>query len=878
MALGNVGSMAVALLGDMKDFDKKMDGATKKVSTFDKTVGKMGKAVTKAAKLAAAAAATAVVAFGASAVKTFVEFDTEMRNVFTLMPDLSAEAREAMEEDVKALAEQIGVLPNEVIPALYQALSAGVPQENVFEYMAVAGETAIGGTIALEDAVVGLAQVMNAYGAEVDTVRDYSDIMFSIVRDGITTMEELSGELFKVAPVAADLGIAFSSIAGWAAELTSQGVPTAEAFSYMKVALNELSKTGTIASDTFEKAAGVTFPAFIDAGGDLAGAFEIIDDYASDAGISVKDMFGSIEAGGAVLQATGVHFDSFTKKVNNAEEAGGNTRAAYEEMAAGVRHELDKLAVWWQNLKLDIGGDLTENLQDLLGWLQDNREAIGDGIKATFDAIIDGLAWLKDNADAVKKALIVISVGLAAIVVYTNPLVAIAAAIAAIVLELNKADTSTVVAEFDNLRDSVDSFLRVVDQADQGQVNQFLNKYRAAVLEALQASLELRDITDDVYVDLVNQVLTLDEAVAGMDTESQITAFMDGADAILASTEALETYQSTSVEANETAADAVTTSVGTQIDAIEEVRRALAEYRDSQTETTRKVVQAVNDEREARSSLTADEIAALDALMAARTQAALDLAKVNAEIKSDYEQMWEGIKNEAANSLEEVAHTFINFADTREEEEKTHQQNLQDIRDEYAGKSDAALQTALGIEESAYKQHRTTIAGTLRDMFGDFISYLSDQLLAMAAAETVKSIAAFLSLNPVVGTASALAAGQYAVGAAGVAILASSIPGYAEGGLLPGPIGSPQIIMAHGGEEVSTPEQQAARGIDYELLGQAVAAGFLDALEDISQGPRNQTTVVRLDPSQRAQALYGELQMENERRGGAARLADALGL
>jgi len=79
MALGNVGSMAVALLGDMKDFDRKMDGATKKVSTFDKTVGKMGKAVTKAAKAAALAAAAAVTAFGVSAVKTFVEFDTGMR-------------------------------------------------------------------------------------------------------------------------------------------------------------------------------------------------------------------------------------------------------------------------------------------------------------------------------------------------------------------------------------------------------------------------------------------------------------------------------------------------------------------------------------------------------------------------------------------------------------------------------------------------------------------------------------------------------------------------------------------------------------------------------------------------------------------------------
>jgi len=870
MALGNVGSMAVALLGDMKDFDRKMDGATKKVSTFDKTVGKMGKAVTKAAKLAAAAAATAVVAFGASAVKTFVEFDTEMRNVFTLMPDLSAEAREAMEEDVKALAEQIGVLPNEVIPALYQALSAGVPQENVFEYMAVAGETAIGGTIALEDAVVGLAQVMNAYGAEVDTVRDYSDIMFSIVRDGITTMEELSGELFKVAPVAADLGIAFSSIAGWAAELTSQGVPTAEAFSYMKVALNELSKTGTIASDTFEKAAGVTFPAFIDAGGDLAGAFEIIDDYASDAGISVKDMFGSIEAGGAVLQATGVHFDSFTKKVNNAEEAGGNTRAAYEEMAAGVRHELDKLAVWWQNLKLDIGGDLTENLQDLLGWLKENQEAIGDGMKAVFDGIVDGLAWLKDNGTAVKNALIAISVGLAAIAIYTNPLLAVAAAIGAIVFELNKADTSTLTHSFDTLRESVSAFLALVDQTDQGDVTQFLNNYRAAVLKAGQDTWELGQIGDDVYTDFVNQVLALDEAVWDLDTEKQVTAFMDGADAILLSVDALKIYASTSIDANTRAAEAAARGSRVIVEALEDERDALGETSTAVITHSQIVAEAIEDEREARSSLTADEIAALDASMAAKTAA---IIRHREEVEA-WNEKWKSITTD---TVADVLWTIT---------------------------------TALADEEATYEETRTKITGIIKDGFNDMVNaivrsgidsateWVVDQLWIMATEAELASAATstalggiLLPLTAIAGTLTVLSdlisgkstgvqglnkwltnliygAGTYEGNQFGNVTVTPNAPGFADGGIVPGPIGSPMNAVVHGGEEVSTPEQQAARGIDYELLGQVVTAGYIDAITEMGgTGSSSSSADLR---TKLAQLLYDPLQVEAERRGGTA--------
>ena len=174
--------MAVALLGDLTDFDKKMDAATGKVSAFDKGVAKMGKAVTKAAKAAALAAAAAVVAFGVSAVKSFVEFDTGMREVFTLMPELSAEAKEAMMADVQELAETIAVVPEEVIPALYQAISAGVPKENVFEFMEIAGKAAIGGVTELAIAVDGLTTVTNAYGSEVISVKEVADMIVFITR------------------------------------------------------------------------------------------------------------------------------------------------------------------------------------------------------------------------------------------------------------------------------------------------------------------------------------------------------------------------------------------------------------------------------------------------------------------------------------------------------------------------------------------------------------------------------------------------------------------------------------------------------------------------------------------------------------------------
>jgi len=35
-----------------------------------------------------------------------------------------------------------------------------------------------------------------------------------------------------------------------------------------------------------------------------------------------------------------------------------------------------------------------------------------------------------------------------------------------------------------------------------------------------------------------------------------------------------------------------------------------------------------------------------------------------------------------------------------------------------------------------------------------------------------------------------------------------NIPGFASGGIVPGPVGTPQLAVVHGGEEVRTPAQQ----------------------------------------------------------------------
>jgi phage-related protein len=144
--------------------------------------GKLGDFSKKAA-LAFAGAGLAAAGFGVASLKEFIGFEKQMNEVFTLLPGISKDAMGKMTDQVKGFSREFGVLPDKVVPALYQALSAGVPPDNVFTFLEVAQKAAKGGVTDLATAVDGISSVVNAYGAEVLDAAKASDLMFCLRLD-----------------------------------------------------------------------------------------------------------------------------------------------------------------------------------------------------------------------------------------------------------------------------------------------------------------------------------------------------------------------------------------------------------------------------------------------------------------------------------------------------------------------------------------------------------------------------------------------------------------------------------------------------------------------------------------------------------------------
>lgn len=433
-----------AFINLVDKFSPNVNNMTKATDVFSNTLGKLAK--------------VAVGAFGVGAVTNFAKesfnafntFEGKMNEVFTLLPGISGEAMSDMTQQTKDFAKEFGVLPDKVVPALYQSISAGVPKENVFDFLATAQKAAVGGVTELETAVDGISSVINAYGTDVLSASQASDLMFTAVKNGKTDFTQLSQSLFNVIPTASALGVGFDNVTAALATMTAQGTPTSVATTQLRQLFVELSKEGTKTSGVFKDISGKTFKDFVASGGNVQDALKLLEDHAGSTGVGINDLFGSVEAGSAALTLTGKGTESFSKNLADMANASGATDRAYQTMEQGVGRSIEKIKANFEVFKIEMGEKLlpvVANVSDkvlevmpqvqsaisgAIDFISPKISAIGtllgeiadvyfvglDGsslnLKDTlislatggFDLLKGSLEWIRDNSDVVKGLII----------------------------------------------------------------------------------------------------------------------------------------------------------------------------------------------------------------------------------------------------------------------------------------------------------------------------------------------------------------------------------------------------------------------------------------------------------------------------------------
>ena len=397
-------SQAIEAFGKLKD----------KTTDLEKGFDKIGKSFDKFGSLAAKSL-TVPIAAGttafALATKKAIDFDNGMRKILSLLPNLSKDSLNVLRDDLLDFAKEAGKAPEEVVTAAYDALSAGVPEDNLFEFLEQASKGAVAGVTDMSVAVDGLTSVVNAYGQETLSFQNASDVIFSTIKIGKASYEELAGTLYNVIPTASAIGVKFEDIGAGIALMTSMGTPTAQATTQIRQALVELNKEGSTADNTFKEISGKSFKEFIQEGGNLQEALQMMEESARANGKEVTSMFSSVEAGNAVLSLSGKNAKAFKETLEEMNKSAGATNEAFKAIDDGPARQFERIKAETEALVIELGNNLLPVAEEsLLPFFKDSLIPTAEKLINTIGALIGAF----NNLPAPMQAVSAGTVGLIA--------------------------------------------------------------------------------------------------------------------------------------------------------------------------------------------------------------------------------------------------------------------------------------------------------------------------------------------------------------------------------------------------------------------------------------------------------------------------------
>lgn len=409
----------------------------------------------KAAAVGGAAIAGGLGLVGFASIRMASRIEDGMREVNTLI-NVSDKELGSLQKQLLGVSKELGVAATDLVPGLYQALSAGVPKENVIDFLRTSAKAAVGGVATTAQAVDALSTAVNAFGNQGLTTEQAADSLFATVKGGKTTFAELAAGIGKVAPLASAAGVSFGEMNAAIATMTLGGFKTREAVTNLRAIFSSLARFKDVrevfGTDTIEQAFGEH---------GLAGVLNRVSEAAGGSSARLLEMMGSVEAVAAVMALTGANADMLAGQLDAQANSAGASNTAFEEMQKTFSASIDKIKAQVNAMMITIGSRalpmLTEALASVSDWFNENEPRINAALDRIGAALVTGgefarewaghfvdgirnvAGWVTALADTAhgKKAIIVAAlaaIGLAAYAAFGPVGVVTGAVVAAIAL------------------------------------------------------------------------------------------------------------------------------------------------------------------------------------------------------------------------------------------------------------------------------------------------------------------------------------------------------------------------------------------------------------------------------------------------------------
>lgn len=490
------------LTKEMKNFGSV---SAQQIAAAGENVQELGGKIETVGKKVSVASATSAAALGAS-VKLASDYTDAVAKVGTVA-DLQSVPLEKLRDDMLQLSTETGRGAGEIADATYQAISASVDTADAVSFVGTSVGLAKAGFLETADAVDVLTTIINAYGLEASDAGRLSDILIQTQNDGKTTVNELSQSMGQVIPLASAYGVNIENLAASYAQLTKNGVATAQAGTYLKSMLNELGDSGSDVGEILKSKTGKSFGQLMNDGMSLGDVLGILNDSVNGDSEALAGLWSSSEAGTGALSILSSGVGAFNDELGNMQDSTGNVADALETLSTPSAKAQESLNAV-KNAGIELGSAALEAIAPLLEQLAETVKSLTErfsnlspatqtvivAVMAILAALgpviiiigqlITAVGTIMTVAPAVATALGAVKIAIAAI---GGPVTIVIAVITALVLKLIHAYNTS-----EEFRNKVNAVFDAVGNKVNAAINTIIGVFQSGIAYYKNAVSDIR--------------------------------------------------------------------------------------------------------------------------------------------------------------------------------------------------------------------------------------------------------------------------------------------------------------------------------------------------------------------------------------------------
>lgn len=297
-------------------------------------------------------ATTFAVGIGVKAVQAAANFETALANVSTLLDGDAVPAINNLRQGILDLSSEVPKSADELGLAAYDIVSAGITDTSeALKVLRASSRLAVAGLGDTKQAVNLMTSAINAFREQNLKADDIANILFSTVKAGKTTVEELAVSFGNVAAGATTAGVTLQELQAATAALTTVGVRTSTAQERLRALFDELTRSTGKLSDGLKVAGVQNTKMQIQS----QGLKSVLDDLLKSVNgdiVAFKNLFSSVEAGGAAVflvdAASQAYTDTLAKMnagTNVLDEAVQKQTETFNAQVQLLKNEFNKVMI-----------------------------------------------------------------------------------------------------------------------------------------------------------------------------------------------------------------------------------------------------------------------------------------------------------------------------------------------------------------------------------------------------------------------------------------------------------------------------------------------------------------------------------------------------